>query len=90
MTISEFVHRSIVHRVSLELILLIQYLIVPRNYILGICLQQIEHPYIEFFMAFDRFRIVKNRCSQVSMFDVHIVEPVSIFGCQQLIEQDLL
>lgn len=88
-TVSELVHGTIVNGIPLKLILLVQDLIIPRNNVLGIRLQQVEHSNIEFLVPFHSLGIVKDRSSQLAVLNIHILEPVSVFGGKQLVKEDL-
>ena len=88
--ICELVHRTVVNRIPLNLVLLFKNLIVPSNDVTGILLQQVEYANVELLVSLHRLRIVENRCCQMPMFDIHVFESVAILHGKQLVEQDLL
>jgi hypothetical protein len=65
-------------------------LIVARNDVTGILLQQVEYANVELLVSLHRLGVVEHRGRQMTMLDVHIFESVAILHGEQLVEQDLL
>ena len=88
--VCELVHRAIMNRISFDLVLLFENLIVPSYDITRILLQQVEYAYVELLVALHRLRVVEHRCCQMAMLDIHVFESVPILHGKQLVEQNLL
>ena len=75
--------------VSLELILLSENLLIPIIDILGVLLEQVVNSDVEIFMSLYSISIMENIFGQLTVLDIHILEPVSVFLSQKLIKEDL-
>ena len=67
-------------------ILLGKYLAVSVDNVFGILFEKICHSHVEIGESLYGFCIVEYSCRKLAMFDVHILESVSIFLAQKLIE----
>lgn len=76
--LGELAHCSIMHRVPLVVIFLCQYLSVPLNDASGIAFKQILHSYVKFLMSLNGVSIVEHSRHELSMFNVHIFETVTL------------
>lgn len=81
-----FAHGAVMNRVSLVNILLSKDLAVSVDDVLGILLEKICNSHIEISESLHSFCIVEYSCCKFTMFDIHILESVSIFLAQKLIE----
>jgi hypothetical protein len=85
-----FAHRTIMNRVSTILVLLSQYLSAPLDDILGVLLEQVEDSDVEVLVSLQRISVMEDRARQVTVLDVHVLESVSVFLLQELIEKRFL
>ena len=84
-----FAHGAVMNRISLVNILLGKDLAVSVDNVLGILLKKISNSHVEISESFHSFCIMENSGCKFTMLDVHILESVSIFLAQKLIEQGL-
>jgi len=85
-----FAHRTIMNRISTILVLLSQYLSAPLDDILGVLLEQVEDSDVEVLVSLQRISVMEDRARQVTVLDVHVLESVSVFLLQELIEKRFL
>ena len=76
--------------ISLELILLCENLLVSIINILCILLKQIVNSNVKIFMSLHSICIMEYILGEMTMLDIHVLEPVFILLTEKLIEQDLL
>ena len=86
---SIFTHSSIMYRISSMDILLSQNLSISVQNIPRILFKQVINSNIEIFMPFNSFRIMKNWRCQMTIFNIHIFESISIFFFEKLIKKNL-
>jgi hypothetical protein len=76
--------------VPLELILLSQDLSVSVLNIFSVLLKQIVNSDVEVLVSLQRISVMEDRARQVTVLDVHVLESVSVFLLQELIEKRFL
>lgn len=90
-TFGIFAHRTVVDWISLVgIVMLRQNLPCPIEYVLGVILKQVDDVHVEFFVPLDRFLIMKDRRSQLTMLNIHILESESILFIAELIIKHFL